>query len=157
MTSQSLMRQNQEVLRHTRRVLAHSPGLRPESVASTKRDQVTASSLETEGRPLLLAEKVRPHPLQSHLWDPSRSWPFLMKEEDPHQGQAPGAASPAARPSSRATAAFVASMSSRFSPRESPSISWRMISSIPSPSLRCRCLATCILERGRDIIASTVV
>ena len=67
MTSQSLMRQNQEVLRHTRRVLAHSPGLRPESVASTKRDQVTASSLEAEGRPLLLAEKVRPHPLRSHL------------------------------------------------------------------------------------------
>lgn len=37
------------------------------------------------------------------------------------------------------------------------SISLSMISSIPSPSLRYRCLATCILERGRDIITSTVV
>jgi hypothetical protein len=42
--------------------------------------------LEAASRPLLLAEKVRPHSLQSHLWDPSRPWPFLMKEEDPHQG-----------------------------------------------------------------------
>ena len=56
-----------------------------------------------------------------------------------------------------APAALVALMGLRFSPRESPSISWSMISGIPSPSLRCRCLATCILERGRDIITSTVV
>ena len=89
MTSHSLMRQNQEVLRHTWQVLAHSLRLWPESVASTKRDQVAASSLEAASRLLLLAEKVRPHSLQSHLWDPSRSWPFLM-EEDPHQGQASG-------------------------------------------------------------------
>lgn len=156
MTSQSLMRTSQEVRRQTRQSLAHALRLLPERVDSTKAPQVAASSFEAASRPLLLAERVRPHPLRSHLWDPSRSWPFLTKEGDPHQGQASGAASPAARPSPRATAAFVASMGSRFSPRESPSISWSMTSSIPSPSPRCRCLATCILERGRDIITSTV-
>ena len=121
--------------RQTWQVLAHSLRLLPERVDSTKRDQVAASSWEAASRPLLLAEKVRPHSLQGHLWDPSRLWPFLMKEEDPHQGQAPGAASPAAWPSSRATAAFAASMGLRSSSRESPSISWSMISSIPSPFL----------------------
>ena len=55
-------------------------------------------------------------------------------------GDAPGmdgSAMPAACASSRAAAAFVASMGPRFSPGESPSISWSMISSIPSPFLRC--------------------
>ena len=80
MTSQSLMRQSQEVRRQTWQVLAHSLRLLPERAGSTKRDQVAASSLEAASRPLLLAEKVRPHSLQSHLWDPSRLWPFLMKE-----------------------------------------------------------------------------
>ena len=81
MTPQSLMRMNQEVLRHTRQSLAHSLRLLPERAGSTKASQVAASGLEAAGRPLLLAEKVRPHSLQGHLWDPSRPWPFLMKEE----------------------------------------------------------------------------
>ena len=130
MTSQSLMRMSQEVLRQTWQVLAHSLRLLPERAGSAKAPQVPASGLEAAGRPLLLAEKVRLHSLQSRLWDPSRSWPFLKKGEDPHQGQASGAASPAACASSRAAAAFAASMGPRFSPGESPSISWSMISSI---------------------------
>lgn len=120
MTSQSLMRMNQEVLRQTWQALAHSLRLLPERAGSTKAPQVAASGLEAASRPLLLAEKVRPHSLQSRLWDPSRSWPFLMKGEDPHQGQASGAASPAIRPSSRAAAAFVASMGPRFSGGRAP-------------------------------------
>ena len=99
--------------------------------------------------------KSVPPPLRHFLVN-INTWPFLM-EEDPHQGQASGAASPAACASSRAAAAFVASMGPRFSPGESPSISWSMISSIPSPLLRCRCSAAFILGRRRDIIASMLV
>ena len=137
MTSQSLMRMNQEVLRHTWHVFAHCLRPEPESAASTKSAQVVASSFEAASRPLLLDENVLPHPLQSQRWEPSASCPFLMKEEEPHRGHDLGVAPSACLPSSRATAAFVAQMSSRFSPRESPSISWSMMSSIPSPSLRC--------------------
>ncbi len=71
MASHSLMRQNQEVLRHTWQALAHSLRLWPERAGSTKAPQVAASSFEAASRLLLLAEKVRLHSLQSHLWDPS--------------------------------------------------------------------------------------
>ena len=157
MASQGLMRQSREARRQTWQALAHSPRLLPERAGSAKGGQAAASGLEAAGRPLPLAEKVHPHPLQGRLWDPSRSWPFLMEGEDPHQGQASGAASPAACASPRAAAAFVASMGPRFSPGESPSISWSMISSIPSPLLRCRCSAAFILGRRRDIIVSMLV
>lgn len=155
--SQSLMRMDQEVLRHAWHVFAHCLRPGPGSAASTKSAQAVASSLEAAGRPLLLDEDVLPHPLQSQRWEPSALCPFLMKEEEPHRGHDLGVAPSACLPGSRAAAAFVAQMSSRFSPRESPSISWSMMSSIPSPSLRCRCLATFILGQGRDIIASTLV
>jgi hypothetical protein len=135
--SQSLMRMDQEVLRHTWHVFAHCLRPGPESAASTKSAQAVASGLEAAGRPLLLDEDVLPHPLQSQRWEPPALCPFLMKEEEPHRGHDLGVAPSACLPGSRAAVAFVAQMSSRFSPRESPSISWSMMSSIPSPSLRC--------------------
>ena len=61
------MRMNQEVLRHTRQVLAHSLRLLPERAGSTKAPQVAASSLEAASRPLLLAEKVPALPAEPPL------------------------------------------------------------------------------------------
>jgi hypothetical protein len=131
------MRTSREVRRHTRQSRAHSPGLLPARVDPTKAPQVAAPSFEAASSPLLLAENVLPHPLQSHRWEPSAPWPFLTKEGEPQRGQHVGRASAPVAASSRVTAAFVARMSSLFSPRESPSISWSIISSIPSPSPRC--------------------
>ena len=54
MTSQSLMRMSQEVLRQTWQVLAHSLRLLPERAGSAKAPQVAASGLEAASRPLLL-------------------------------------------------------------------------------------------------------
>lgn len=88
MTSQSFMRMNQEVRRHTRQSPAHSPGLLPARVDSTKAPQAGASTFEAASGPMLLAENVLPHPLQGHRWEPSVSWPFLMREGEPQRGAA---------------------------------------------------------------------
>ena len=58
MTSQSLMRMSQEVLRQTWQVLAHSLRLLPERAGSAKAPQVAASGLEAAGRPLLLVSCI---------------------------------------------------------------------------------------------------
>lgn len=138
MTSQNLMCMNQEVRRHTRQSPAHSPRLPPARVDSTKAPQVAASSFEAASSPLLLAENVLLQPLQSHRWEPSALWPFLMRGGvKPRRGQHVGRASALVAASSRVTAAFVVRMSPHFSQRESPLHLLEYHCGIPSPSPGC--------------------
>ena len=76
---------------------------------------------------MLLAEDVLPHPFQGHRWEPSASWPFLMREVESHRGQHVGRGEFARHRRLRGANELP------LLPEGGPSISWSIISSTPSP------------------------
>ena len=109
MTSQSLIRMNQDVPGHTPQALARSPGVPPAHACSARPAQTSSSGSGHPSRPMALREGVRPQDPRAHLCDPSLSCPLRTRRVPPHLGHASG--SPPALPGPSGTCARRSPMS----------------------------------------------
>ena len=118
MTSQSLIRMNQDVPGHAPQALAHPLSVPPAHACPTRPAQTSPSGSGHPSGPMALREGVRPQDPRDRPCDPSPSRPSHARCVPPHLRHASG--SPPALPSSASTCARRSPMSLLLSPCARP-------------------------------------
>ena len=154
MTSQSLIRMNQDVPGHTPQAPAHPLSVPPAHACPARLAQTSSSGLGHPSRPMVLREGVRPQDPRAHLCDPSLSCPSHARRVPPHLGHASG--SPPALPGPSGTCARRSPMSLLLSSTPSLLAPRGIMSSIPRLPSTCL-LADNIVAETRGVVMPTVV